>query len=112
DKIVYVVAPIISLVPAFLIMAVIPTGPEVSIFGHETRLQVTDMPVAVLFTLAIASVGVYGLMLAGWSSGSPYPLLGALRSTAQVISYELVMGLSFVGVFLFAGTMSTSGIVE
>lgn len=112
DKIVYVVAPIISLVPAFLIMAVIPMGPEVSIFGHETRLQVTDMPVAVLFTLAIASVGVYGLMLAGWSSGSPYPLLGALRSTAQVISYELVMGLSFVGVFLFAGTMSTSGIVE
>ena len=112
DKIVYVVAPVISLVPAFLIMAVIPMGPEVSIFGHETRLQLTDMPVAVLFTLAIASVGVYGLMLAGWSSGSPYPLLGALRSTAQVISYELVMGLSFVGVFLFAGTMSTSGIVE
>lgn len=112
DRVVYILAPIVALVPAFLILAVIPMGPEVSIFGHETRLQLTDMPVAVLFTLAIASVGVYGLMLAGWSSGSPYPLLGGLRSTAQVISYELVMGLSFVGVFLFAGTMSTSGIVE
>jgi NADH-quinone oxidoreductase subunit H len=112
DKIVYVVAPVVALVPSFLILAVIPMGPEVSIFGHETRLQLTDLPVAVLFTLAIASVGVYGLMLAGWSSGSTYPLLGGLRSTAQVISYELVMGLSFVGVFLFAGTMSTSGIVE
>ncbi|SDR98943.1 NADH dehydrogenase subunit H [Jiangella sp. DSM 45060] len=112
DKVVYVLAPIVALVPSFLILAVIPMGPEVSIFGHETRLQLTDLPVAVLFTLAIASVGVYGLMLAGWSSGSTYPLLGGLRSTAQVISYELVMGLSFVGVFLFAGTMSTSGIVE
>nr|WP_198663305.1 NADH-quinone oxidoreductase subunit NuoH [Jiangella endophytica] len=111
DKVVYVLAPIVALVPSFLILAVIPMGPEVSIFGHETRLQLTDLPVAVLFTLAIASVGVYGLMLAGWSSGSTYPLLGGLRSTAQVISYELVMGLSFVGVFLFAGTMSTSGIV-
>ncbi|MBB5788062.1 NADH-quinone oxidoreductase subunit H [Jiangella mangrovi] len=112
DKVVYVLAPIVALVPSFLILAVIPMGPEVSIFGTETRLQLTDLPVAVLFTLAIASVGVYGLMLAGWSSGSTYPLLGGLRSTAQVISYELVMGLSFVGVFLFAGTMSTSGIVE
>ncbi|SDU09152.1 NADH-quinone oxidoreductase subunit NuoH [Jiangella alkaliphila] len=111
DKVVYVLAPIVALVPSFLILAVIPMGPEVSIFGEETRLQLTDLPVAVLFTLAIASVGVYGLMLAGWSSGSTYPLLGGLRSTAQVISYELVMGLSFVGVFLFAGTMSTSGIV-
>ncbi|WP_084470007.1 NADH-quinone oxidoreductase subunit NuoH [Jiangella gansuensis] len=111
DKVVYVLAPIVALIPAFLVLAVIPMGPEVSIFGETTRLQLTDLPVAVLFTLAIASVGVYGLMLAGWSSGSTYPLLGGLRSTAQVISYELVMGLSFVGVFLFAGTMSTSGIV-
>ncbi|PSK96352.1 NADH dehydrogenase subunit H [Haloactinopolyspora alba] len=111
DKPVYLVAPVIAAIPAFLIFAVIPLGPEVSIFGHETRLQLTDMPVAVLFTLAIASMGVYGLLLAGWSSGSPYPLLGGLRASAQVISYELVMALSFVGVFLFAGTMSTSGIV-
>ncbi|TDD64209.1 NADH-quinone oxidoreductase subunit NuoH [Jiangella aurantiaca] len=111
DKIVYIAAPLVAVIPSFLILSVIPLGPEVSIFGHETRLQLTDTPVAVLFTLAIASVGVYGLMMAGWSSGSTYPLLGGLRSTAQVISYELIMGLSFVGVFLFAGTMSTSGIV-
>jgi NADH-quinone oxidoreductase subunit H len=112
DKVVYVLAPLISAIPAFLIFAVVPIGPEVSMFGHETRLQLTDMNVAVLFMLAVASVGVYGIMLAGWSSGSTYPLLGGLRSTAQVISYELAMGLSFVAVFLYAGTMSTSGIVE
>jgi NADH-quinone oxidoreductase subunit H len=112
DKVVYLIAPLVAVVPAFLIFAVIPLGPEVSIFGQTTRLQLTDTPVAVLLVLAIASVGVYGLMLAGWSSGSTYPLLGGLRSSAQVISYELAMGLSFVGVFLFAGTMSTSGIVD
>lgn len=112
DKVVYVLAPIISVIPAFLIFAVVPMGPEVSMFGQTTRLQLTDMPVAVLYMLAVASIGVYGIMLAGWSSGSTYPLLGGLRSTAQVISYELAMGMSFVAVFLFAGTMSTSGIVE
>jgi NADH-quinone oxidoreductase subunit H len=112
DRFVYVLAPILAAVPAFLIFSVIPLGPEVSMFGVTTRLQLTDTPVAVLFMLAITSIGVYGIMLAGWSSGSTYPLLGGLRSTAQVISYELAMGLSFVGVFLFAGTMSTSGIVE
>src|SRR5690625_3974465 len=111
DKIVFIVAPIISAVPAFVIFAVIPLGPEVSLFGHTTPLQFTDTPVSVLMILAVASVGVYGLLLAGWSSGSTYPLLGGLRSSAQVISYELAMGLSFVAVFLFAGTMSTSGIV-
>src|SRR5690625_1859376 len=106
DKIVFIVAPIISAVPAFVIFAVIPLGPEVSLFGHTTPLQLTDTPVSVLMVLAVASVGVYGLLLAGWSSGSTYPLLGGLRSSAQVISYELAMGLSFVAVFLFAGTRS------
>lgn len=109
---VYVLAPMIALVPAFLIFSVIPLGPEVSIFGHTTRLQLTDFPVAVLFILAVAAIGIYGFVLAGWASGSTYPLLGGIRSTAQVISYELVMGLSFVGVFLFAGSMSTSQIVD
>ena len=80
-------------------------------FGHWTPLQVTDLPVAVLFILALSSIGVYGIVLAGWSSGSTYPLLGGVRSTAQVISYEVAMGLSFATVFLFAGTMSTSQIV-
>ena len=111
DKAVYIVAPVISTIPAFLSFAVIPFGPEVSIFGHRTPLQLTDFPVAVLYVLAVTSVGIYGIVLAGWSSGSTYPLLGALRSSAQMISYEVAMGLSFVAVFLFAGSMATSVIV-
>jgi NADH-quinone oxidoreductase subunit H len=112
DRVVYVLAPIIAVIPAFLILALIPMGPEVSIFGETTRLQLTDTTVALLLILGIVSIGIYGFILAGWSSGSTYPLLGGLRSSAQVISYELAMSLSFVGVLLFAGTMSTSGIVE
>jgi len=111
DKAVFVLAPIVSATAAFLSFAVIPFGPEVSIAGHRTALQLTDLPVAVLYVLAVASVGIYGIVLAGWSSGSTYPLLGALRSSAQMISYEVAMGLSFVGVFLYAGSMSTSQIV-
>lgn len=111
DKPIYMLAPIIAVIPAIMAFAVIPFGPEVSIFGTQTPLQLTDLPVAVLYILAVTSVGVYGIVLAGWSSGSTYPLLGGLRSTAQVISYEIAMALSFVGVFLFAGTMATSGIV-
>lgn len=112
DKPVYLLAPIISIVPAIMAFAVIPFGPEVSVFGHRTPLQLTDLQVAVLYVLAVTSVGVYGIVLAGWASGSTYPLLGGLRSTAQVISYEVAMGLSFAAVFLDAGTMSTSGIVD
>lgn len=111
DKPTYVLAPIISVVPAVMAFAVIPMGPEVSIFGHTTPLQLTDMPVAVLYVLAVTSVGVYGIVLAGWASGSTYPLLGGLRSAAQVVSYEIAMALSFAAVFVTAGTMSTSGIV-
>ncbi|MGB7239314.1 MAG: NADH-quinone oxidoreductase subunit NuoH [Rhodococcus sp. (in: high G+C Gram-positive bacteria)] len=111
DKPIYLLAPVIAAVPAFMAFAVIPFGPEVSIFGQRTPLQLTDFPVGVLYILAVTSVGVYGIVLAGWASGSTYPLLGGLRSTAQVISYEIAMGLSFTAVFLHAGTMSTSGIV-
>ena len=111
DVPVFILAPIISTIPAFLSFAVIPFGPEVSIFGHRTPLQLTDMPVAVLYVFAVASVGIYGIVLAGWSSGSTYPLLGSLRSSAQMISYEVAMGLSFVAVFLFSGSMATSQIV-
>jgi NADH-quinone oxidoreductase subunit H len=111
DKPVFLLAPVIAVIPAFMAFAVIPFGPVVSVFGHSTPLQLTDLHVGVLYILAVTSVGVYGIVLAGWSSGSTYPLLGGLRSTAQVISYEIAMALSFVGVFLFAGTMSTSGIV-
>jgi NADH-quinone oxidoreductase subunit H len=111
DRVVFVLAPIVSATAAFLAFAVIPFGPEVSIFGHRSALQLTDLPVAVLYILAVASVGIYGIVLAGWSSGSTYPLLGGLRSSAQMISYEVAMGLSFVGVFLYTGSMSTSQIV-
>jgi NADH-quinone oxidoreductase subunit H len=111
DKPVYFLAPILSAVPAFLAFSVIPFGPEVSIFGHRTPLQLTDLPVGVLVVFACSSLGVYGIVLSGWASGSTYPLLGGLRSAAQMISYEVAMGLSMVAVFLFANTMSTSGIV-
>jgi NADH-quinone oxidoreductase subunit H len=112
DKPVYILAPIVSAVPAFLAFSVIPFGPKISVGGHETALQLTDLPIGVLFILACSSIGVFGIVLAGWSSGSPYPLLGGLRSAAQVISYEVAMGLSFVAVFLYAGSLSTSEIVE
>ena len=108
---VYWIAPVISATTAFIAFAVIPFGPTVSIFGVETPLQLTDFPVSVLYVLAIASIGIYGIVLAGWASGSTYPLLGGLRSSAQMISYEIAMGLSFVAVFLYAGSMSTSAIV-
>jgi len=111
DRVVYLLAPIISVIPAVMAFAVVPLGPEVSIAGHHTMLQLTDLPVAVLYMLAATSIGTYGIVLGGWASGSIYPLLGGLRSTAQVISYEIAMALSFAAVFLFTGTMSTSGIV-
>jgi NADH-quinone oxidoreductase subunit H len=111
DKILFVIAPAVAAIPAFISFAVIPWGPIVSIAGHRTPLQLSDLPVAVLLILAMSSMGVYGIVLAGWSSRSPYPLLGGLRSSAQVISYEIAMGLAFVPVFLYAGSLSTSQIV-
>jgi NADH-quinone oxidoreductase subunit H len=111
DKVVYFFAPTISVICAVTALSVVPFGPLVSIFGHRTPLQVTDVPVAVLVILACSSMGVYGIVLGGWASGSTYPLLGGLRSSAQMISYEVALGLSIVAVFMTAGTMSTSGIV-
>lgn len=111
DKVVFVLAPIISATTCFMAFAVIPITGPVTLFGRETAMQLTDLPIGVLYVLAIASVGVYGIILAGWSSGSTYPLLGGLRSSAQVISYEIAMGLSLVAVFIYAGSMSTSDIV-
>ncbi|MEG3628975.1 NADH-quinone oxidoreductase subunit NuoH [Streptomyces poriticola] len=115
DKVVYVLAPIVAAIPAFMAVAVIPFGPagnEISIFGQRTTMQLTDLPIAVLYLLAVASVGIYGLVLAGWSSGSTYPLLGGLRACAQMISYEIAMGAAFASVFLYSGSMSTSTIVD
>jgi NADH-quinone oxidoreductase subunit H len=113
DKVVYILAPVIAATPCFLSFAVIPLGPAARIPFTDivTPLQLTDLPVAVLYILAVTSIGVYGIVLAGWSSGSTYPLLGGVRSTAQVISYELAMGMSLVSVFIVAGSMSTSQIV-
>ncbi|HSR87226.1 MAG TPA: NADH-quinone oxidoreductase subunit NuoH [Streptosporangiaceae bacterium] len=111
DRLLFVIAPAIAVIPAFVSFAVIPWGPVVSIAGHRTPLQLTDLPVAVLLVLAMSSLGVYGIVLAGWSAQSPYSLLGGLRSSAQVISYEIAMGLSWVPVFLYAGSLSTSDIV-
>ena len=111
DKLIFICAPILSAAVAFVGFSIIPVGPEVSIFHHYTPLQLADLPVAVLLVLAMSSIGVYGIVLAGWSSGSPYSLLGALRSAAQVISYEIAMALAFVAVFLYAGSLSTTAIV-
>jgi NADH-quinone oxidoreductase subunit H len=113
DKLVFFIAPVISATAAFAAFAVIPLGPVVTIPFTDTRtpLQLTDLPVGVLYILAVAAVGVYGIVLAGWASGSTYALLGGLRSSAQVISYEIAMGLALVAVFIYAGTLSTSGIV-
>jgi NADH-quinone oxidoreductase subunit H len=114
DKVVFLLAPVLATIPAFLTFSVIPFGPTVELpwSDRHTPLQLTDMPVAVVFVLAIASIGIYGIVLGGWSSGSTYSLLGGLRSSAQMISYEVSMGLAFVAVFLYAGSMSTSQIVE
>jgi NADH-quinone oxidoreductase subunit H len=113
DRVVFLLAPVLSVIPAFIAFAVIPFGPEVQVPFTDitTPLQLTDMPVGVLFILAVASIGIYGIVLGGWSSGSTYSLLGGLRSSAQMISYEVAMGLSLVAVFLYAGSMSTSAIV-
>src|SRR5687768_849036 len=111
DRPVYFLAPIISAIPAFVAFSVIPLGPSVSIFGERTPLQLADAPIGVLVVLACSAMGVYGIVLAGWASGSTYPLLGSLRSAAQMVSYEIAMGLSIVAVFLYAGTASTSEIV-
>jgi NADH-quinone oxidoreductase subunit H len=120
DKFVFRLAPYLSLVPAFLAFSIIPLGGDfrdgkgglVTLFGHQTRLQLADPPVGVLFALAISSIAVYGIMLAGWSSGSKYPLLGAVRASAQMVSYEAALGLSLGAVLLVSGTLSTAGIVN
>jgi NADH-quinone oxidoreductase subunit H len=119
DKWVFRLAPFLAFVPAFLLWSVIPLGGDwsdgkdgvVTILGYETRLQLVDPPVGILLVLALSSIGVYGIMLAGWASGSKYPLLGSVRASAQMISYEAALGLSLGSVLLFAGTLSTSGIV-
>ena len=112
DRPVFRLAPYLSILPAFLMFCVVPVGGQVSIFGHRTYLQVADLPVGVLFVLAMSGLGVYGVMLAGWSSGSKYPLLGSVRASAQMLSYEAAFGLAILGVLVQAGTLSTRAIVD
>jgi NADH-quinone oxidoreductase subunit H len=110
DRGVFRLAPYLSIMPAFLMFCVIPIGGTVSILGHTTFLQVANLPIGALFILAMSGLGVYGVMLAGWSSGSKYPLLGAVRSTAQLLSYEAAFGLAILGVLIQAQTLSTHDI--
>ena len=112
DRPTYLLAPILSLVPAFLAFAVIPFGDGVTLFGERINFELADLNVGLFWVLAMGSLAVYGVVLAGWSSGSKYPLLGAIRSSAQMISYEIALSLSLIPVVLFAGTLSMRGIVE
>jgi NADH-quinone oxidoreductase subunit H len=112
DKWVFTAAPIISMVPALIVYAVIPFGPEVSLFGRQVTLYVTDINVGLLYIVGVASVGVYGIILAGYASNSKFPLLASLRASAQLISYEVSVTLTLVSVVLLAGTLSMVGIVE
>jgi NADH-quinone oxidoreductase subunit H len=112
DRPVYVVAPLAAVIPALLAFAVIPFGTGVHIFGRDVPFQVADLNVGILWILAMASLAVYGVVLAGWSSGSNYPLLGAIRASAQMISYEVGMSLGLVAVLLYSGTLTMSGIVQ
>jgi NADH-quinone oxidoreductase subunit H len=112
DRWIFTLAPVISLIPAFIVLAVIPIGPPVHIFGREITLYVTDVNIGVLYVLSISSVGVLGIILGGWASNSKYPLLGALRSAAQMVSYEVALGFSIIGVLILSGNLSLVKIVE
>jgi NADH-quinone oxidoreductase subunit H len=112
DASVFRLAPYLSLIPALLIFTVIPVGGIITVSGHTFELQLADPPVGILLVLAMSSIAVYGVMLAGWSSGSKYPLLGAVRASAQMISYEAALGMTVVTVVLITGSLSTRAIVE
>lgn len=112
DPWVYRLVPMFAVIPGFLAFAVVPFGPSVQLFGRTVGLQLADLSIGVLWVLAMTSIGVYTVVLAGWSSGSNYPLLGGVRSTAQMISYEVAMGLALVALLMFSGHMRTSEIVD
>ena len=112
DRFVFKLAPYLTIIPAFLSFAIVPIGGEVTIAGRTFELQLADPPMGILFLLAMSAIAVYGIMLAGWSSGSKYPLLGSVRASAQMISYEAALGLSVVVVVLITGALSTRTIVD
>ncbi len=111
-KVTFVLAPAVTAIPALIILAVVPVGEQINLFGHVTTLGLTDINVGVLYILAVTSISVYGIVLAGWSSGNKYAMLGGLRSTAQMISYELAMGLSVMAVLILAGSMSVGDVIN
>ena len=113
DKILFVLAPVITLIPALIVLAVVPLGPDMELFGYPITLGIAgDSNVGVLYIMAVSSIAIYGIAIAGWSSSSKYALLGALRATAQMISYELALGLAFVGPIMLANSMSLVDIVN
>jgi len=113
DRLIFVLAPVVTVVPALVVLAVLPFGGVVNLFGREISLSVAgDVNIGILYITAITSISVYGIVLAGWSSNNKYAAMGGIRSTAQMISYELALGLGFIGPILLAGTMSLNGIVE
>src|SRR2546425_13240218 len=112
DRWVFTLAPIICLIPAFIVLAVIPIGPTITILGKPITMYLTDINIGVLYVLSISSVGVLGIILGGWASNSKYPLLGALRSAAQMVSYEVALGFSIIGVLMLAGSLSLVKIVN
>jgi len=112
DGLVFNLAPYLTAVAAFTMWTVIPLGGQVSIFGHKTNLQITALPVSMIFILAVSGLGIYGLVLAGWASSGTYSLFGSMRATAQLISYEIAMGLAVVGVAMYAGSLATNDVVD
>ncbi len=113
DKVLFILAPVITVVPALIILAVIPLGPEITLFGRSYYLGLaSNVNVGVLYILAVASIAVYGIVIAGWASGNKYALMGGVRSTAQMVSYELALALAFVGPIMLAGSMSVDAIIK
>src|SRR5436190_19591420 len=112
DRWIFTLAPVICLIPAFIVLAVIPVGSSVTILGRQITLYITDLNIGVLYVLSISSVGVLGIILGGWASNSKYPLLGALRSAAQMVSYEVALAFTVLGVLMLSGTLSLVKIVE
>ena len=112
DKLIFILAPVITVIPALIITAVVPWGGTINLFGRQVALQLADVNVGVLYVMAVTSISVYGITLAGWSSNNKYATLGGLRSTAQMISYEIAMGFCFIVPVLLAGSMSLIDIVD
>ena len=112
DRLLFTIAPVVALVPPFLVFVAIPFGDPVWLWGTEITLSLSDMNVGLLFILAVSGIGVFGTILAGWASNSKYAVLGSLRSIAQMISYEIPMGFSVIGVVMLAGSMKLTDIVH